>query len=300
MHNIKTNFDKILKICKIESKGLVNNLGNVPRPGKVPKFCDLEIIALSLTAEAMSIDSENLLFFKLENAYKNDFPNLISRRQYNDRRKYCFELQNKIRENIAKAIDGNEDMFTVDSKPFQICKLARKNRCKVGKNNFDTAPDFGYCASQGIYYYGYKLHAVTSLNGVIHSFDLTKASVHDINYLHNVKCDFSNCVVIGDKGYLNKEVQLDLFTTVNVKLEVPMRINQKEYEPQYYKFRAVRKRVETVFSQLDDQFLLVRNYAKDVIGIFTRVLAKVSAMTVLQYINKKNNKPIGRIKHTLI
>ena len=68
MHNIKTNFDKILKICKLESVGLVNNLGNVPRPGKVPKFCDLEVIALSLTAEAMSIDSENLLFYNLNMA----------------------------------------------------------------------------------------------------------------------------------------------------------------------------------------------------------------------------------------
>ena len=190
MHNIKTNFDKILKICKLESVGLVNNLGNVPRSGKVPKFCDLEVIALSLTAEAMSIDSENLLFYNLNIDYKDDFPNLISRRQYNGRRKYCFELQSKIRENIAKAIDGQEEIFTIDSKPFQICKLARRNRCKVGKSDFETAPDFGYCASQGTYYYGYKLHAVTSLNGVIHSFDLTKASVHDIKYLHNVKCEF--------------------------------------------------------------------------------------------------------------
>lgn len=299
MHNIKTNFDKILKVCKLESKELVNDLGNILRPSKIPKFCDLEVIALSLTAEAMSIDSENLLFYKLEKDYKVDFPNLISRRQYNDRRKYCFDLQNKIRDNIAKAIDGNEGMFTIDSKPLQICKLSRKNRCKVGKGDFDKAPDFGYCASQGTYYYGYKLHTVTSLNGVIHSFDLTNASVHDVRYLHNVKCDFSDCVVIGDKGYLNKEIQLDLFTTTNVKLEVPMRANQKDYKPQYYKFKSVRKRIETVFSQLDDQFLFVRNYAKDVAGIFTRVLSKISAMTVLQYINKMNNKPIGRIKHTL-
>ena len=85
-----------------------------------------------------------------------------------------------------------------------------------------------------------------------------------------MKCNFSNCVVIGDKGYLNKEVQLDLFTTANVKLEIPMRVNQKEYKPQYYKFRAVEKRVRTVFSQLDNKFLLVRNLAKNVTGRFFR------------------------------
>jgi hypothetical protein len=57
--------------------------------------------------------------------------------------------------------------------------------------------------------------------------------------------------------------------------------------------------VETVFSQLDDQFLLLRNYAKDVKGIFIRVLAKIASMTALQYLNKINDRPIGRIKHAL-
>ncbi len=47
--------------------------------------------------------------------------------------------------------------------------------------------------------------------------------------------------------------------------------------------------METVFSQLDDQFMLVRNYAKQQAGLFVRMLAKISAMTVLQYFNKENN-----------
>ena len=35
-------------------------------------------------------------------------------------------------------------------------------------------------------------------------------------------------------------------------------------------------------------------------GLFARIVGKVSAMTVLQYINYINNKPIGRIKYALI
>lgn len=50
------------------------------------------------------------------------------------------------------------------------------------KKDFEKAPVIGYCASQGVYYYGYKLHAVCGLSGVIYSFDFTKASVHDIHY----------------------------------------------------------------------------------------------------------------------
>jgi hypothetical protein len=57
--------------------------------------------------------------------------------------------------------------------------------------------------------------------------------------------------------------------------------------------------VETLFSQLDDQFMMVRNYAKNIDGIFSRMSAKIAATTVLQYINKLNNKPIGQLKYAL-
>ena len=82
MHNLYANFVKILDVCKSFSTNLVNELGNLPRPGVVPKFSDLEVIALNLTAENMSIDSENYLFALLED-YRDEMPNLISRRQYN-------------------------------------------------------------------------------------------------------------------------------------------------------------------------------------------------------------------------
>ncbi len=65
----------------------------------------------------------------------------------------------------------------------------------------------------------------------IDSFDLTKASVYDIHYLKDVKVDHSNCTVIGDRGYIRAQAQLDLFETANIRLEVPYRCNQKELKP---------------------------------------------------------------------
>ena len=81
MYNLYTKLVKILEICKQFSENLVNDSGNVPRRGPVPKFSDLEVVALSLTAETESIDSEKWLFdYKLQE-YKDSIPNLISRRQ---------------------------------------------------------------------------------------------------------------------------------------------------------------------------------------------------------------------------
>lgn len=299
MHNLYAIFAKFLNICKQVAGNLVNESGNIPKRGAVPRFSDLEVIALNMTSEAMGIDSESLLFAKLHE-YRKEIPNLISRRQYNDRRKMTSSLCNAIRERIVKKMDGGENYFCIDSKPIEVCRFARAKRCSMGKNNFEKAPSIGYCASQGIYYYGYKLHAVCGLSGVIHSFDLTKASVHDIHYLKDVKVEYCNSTFIGDKGYLSASVQLDLFETANIRLEVPYRANQKEWKPVFPGFAKARKRIEILFSQLCDQFMIIRNYAKDTDGLFTRIIGKISALTILQYINYKNNKPIGKVKYALI
>ena len=84
MYNLYTKVVKILEICKQFSENLVNESGNVLRRGPVPKFSDLEVVALSLTAEAESIDSEKWLFdYKLQEN-KDSIPHLISSRQFND------------------------------------------------------------------------------------------------------------------------------------------------------------------------------------------------------------------------
>ena len=57
MHNLFANFVKMLDVCKNFSVNLVNELGNMPRPDVVPKFSDLEVIALNLTAESRSSSS---------------------------------------------------------------------------------------------------------------------------------------------------------------------------------------------------------------------------------------------------
>jgi hypothetical protein len=111
----------------------------------------------------------------------------------------------------------------------------------------------------------------------------------------------SDCVLVGDRDYLSDSIQLDLFQTVNIKLETPKRINQKDYKPQPYIFRKSRKRIETLFSQLCDQFMIRRNYAKSFQGFKTRILAKITALTLVQFINKFIfERPINNIKTQII
>lgn len=300
MHNIKTNFDKILGVIKDILSEEVTEKGNYLRRGTKPRFADIEVIALSLTAECLGIDSENYLFSKLNKEYRNEFKNMISRRQYSDRRKLLFEKTERVRKLLSERLNSGADIFAIDSMPLEICKLSREKRNKMGKESIHHSPDKGYCASQKKYFYGYKLHSVCTAAGVIESLDLTKASVHDVHYLKDVKELFSNCIITGDKGYIGREHQINLFETAGIELAVPLRNNQKEEKPVIRILKKVRKRIETVFSQLCDQFMIQRNYAKSFTGFKSRILAKITGLTILQFLNKFiNNQPVGKVKHAL-
>lgn len=119
-------------------------------------------------------------------------------------------------------------------------------------------------------FYGYKLHAVCSIGGGFQSFDLSPASVHNINYLDDIKMQLSDCVLLGEKGDLSAEVQLSIFDNQQIELSTPMCKNQRDYREQPFVFKKSRKRIEILFSQLCDQFMIRRNYAKSFKGFKKR------------------------------
>lgn len=290
MSNIVKNYQKVLNTLL----PIYEQIENSPKPGRKPKMSDIEVVALSLTAEYMSIDSENSLFKQLQGATMD---NLIERSQFNKRRRQLFGLAEKIRKELSRFFVENEDYFIVDSMPMEICKWSRHGRVKICKGDYHTSPEKGYCASQSSWFYGYKLHGVCTVSGVFTSLEITKANVHDIAFLNEIKGQLSDCVLLGDKGYLSASWQTDLFETVNISLETPMRSNQKDYRKQPFVFRKARKRIETLFSQLCDQFMIRRNYAKSFSGFKTRVHSKITAMTTIQFLNKfEFNRNINNLK----
>ena len=114
------------------------------------------------------------------------------------RRKSLFLFSEQIRTKLAAQFLCIEDYFIVDSMPLEICKFARHNRIKICKEEFETAPSKGFCASQKNWFNGYKSHGVCSVNGVFHPIDIIKAEVHDVRFLKNIKQQMSDCVLLGD------------------------------------------------------------------------------------------------------
>ncbi|KAA6344844.1 hypothetical protein EZS27_007549 [termite gut metagenome] len=161
----------------------------------------------------------------------------------------------------------------------------------------EIKPEFGYCAATKTHYFGYKLHAICDENAVMHSFDFTPANVHDVNYLKEVKYTLSNCELIGDKGYISAQYQTDLFNQSQIKLSVPTRNNSLVKVELSKKKRRKRKRIETLFSQYKGQFSMNTNFAKTFGGLATRILSKITALLMIQYLNVfVLNRKINAIK----
>ena len=92
MSNIVKNYFRVLEVISSLNFELEFKSG----VGRKEKMSDLEIVALSLTAEFMSIDSENSLFKEINN---QQIPNLIERSQFNKRRRKLFFFLEEVRTN---------------------------------------------------------------------------------------------------------------------------------------------------------------------------------------------------------
>ena len=86
--------------------------------------------------------------------------------------------------------------------------MARHNRIKICKDDYQTVPDNGFCASQNSWFYGYKLHGVCTVSRVFRSIDRTKASVDTVHRLKDLKCQISDCMLLEYRGSVSPPVQL--------------------------------------------------------------------------------------------
>lgn len=300
MQNIKATFDKIKNALNQVLGDSHPLLKTKKRPGPKYRLTDLEIIILSLTADYIGLKSENYLFEALNSDYKNYFPDLLSRRQYNDRKrnlkKQIVQLQELISTKMEPARRSME-IYVVDSMPLRLCRLSRHFSSTICKDNENLKPKVSWCAAQDERYYGFKLHLICSEMGVIKAYRVENPSVDERQYLEEVAKEFKGCRIVGDKGYISQERRKTLLEEHRIVLETPFKKNMKNQKP--FIWGKVRKTIEKVFSQLNEQFRMQLNYAKSINGYLTRINSKLCTMTLMNLVNKTNGKNIGEIQYAL-
>lgn len=300
MHNLKPNFDKFLHLSKSLFANQIDANCNFKFYPRKPKMSDLEIVALACTAESLSIDSENLLCHKLKSDYADQFPHLIDRTNFNRRRRILAPRIAELSKLICLKYTPQGTEFVIDSIPVPICSNVRVYKSTICKDDPDVMPSTTYHASHRAYYYGFKMQLVISRLGIPFVAGMTTAAMHDSQYIPFLKEDqLPQCELIGDKGYISTGQQATLFEEAKIRLITPIRSNMKIVDRWTPTYRYIRKRIETLFSQMCDQLMLKRNYAKTSEGLFARIISKVTAISILQVLNINADRPINHLKHAL-
>ena len=260
------------------------------------KLSDSEIISISIVGEAITIDSEKAWFFFVKKNFKDLFPNIGDRTRFNRTKRNLFMVIKEIQKYFSNLpMFLNDDIRIIDSMPIPVCKFARSYFNK----SFKDISSYGYCASKKETYFGLKLHALITTSGFITDFFLTSANVDDRAAVHELIEEKQLIKIIADKGYVDETLKEQLKKEKDILLISLKRKNSKNpLEKQLRNtLSKTRRRVETSFSQLAEQFNINKVLAKSKWGLMLRITLKILAHNILFIINNilKNNK-VAQIK----
>lgn len=261
------------------------------RPGPKPKCSDSELITMAIVSECKGWDLETNLLSNRKD-YQNLFPIIPSQSRFNRRRRNLMPIFNLLRRIILFQLDlSQEKQCVIDSLPIPVVQFHLVPGSTGEWRAYGAR--FGKVSSKKQTFFGYKLHLLTTIGGVILDFELAPANATDLEVGLELLAEHTDLQVIGDKAYLSAEKAAELWRTNRIKLSTLPRRNQSHQVSPLIRrmFNSARQIIETVNGQLNEQFHIETNHAHTFWGLCTRLYTKLTAHTICIYINRLLGKP---------
>ena len=101
-------------------------------------------------------------------------------------------------------------------------------------------------------YFGFKFHALTTVDGFLTDYVITPANIDDRNTVWDLCDKYNSISIIDDKGYVNKSLTSDLKCERDINLLFLKISNSKNDYPKEIRqlIFKVRRMIENSFSQL--------------------------------------------------
>lgn len=256
------------------------------RPGPKPIVSDSELITMILTGECRGWDIETELLVNFSER-RHLFPILPSQSRFNRRRRNLMWIVNKIRQAILNRLDiAQDNQCIIDSLPIPVVKFHLVPSSTGDWSAFGAR--FGKVSSKKQTFFGFKLHLLITMNGLIRDFILAPANATDLAVGIELLEEHEDLSVLGDKAYISEEKTRWLRQNCGVNLFSLPRRNQKVQIPKSVRkvFNSVRQLIETVNGQLASQFSIEINQAHTFYGLVARLYSKLTAHTMCIYINR--------------
>jgi hypothetical protein len=224
--------------------------------------------------------------------YRHMFPRIPSQSRFNRRRRNLMHAVNFIRQSILRSMDLSQDrQCIIDSLPIPAVQFhlvpGSTGDWKAHKATF------GKVTTKKQTIFGYRLHLLIAMNGLILDFELTQANCTDLEAGFELMSEHTDLEVLGDKGYISAEKAEELWINNRIQLRTIPRANQKQQVSKHYQHlhNAIRQLIETINSQLSGQLGIEKNYAHTFWGLCTRVYSKLTAHTLCIYLNRLIGNP---------
>ena len=263
------------------------------RPGPAPACSDSELITLVLAGECRGWDQETDLLAAWQ-AYRALFPVLPERSRFNRRRRALMPAINDLRRLALTLLDLAQDrQAVIDSLPVPVMHFHLVPSSPNTSTWRAAGATFGKVCSKKQTIFGYKLHLLVTLGGVIVDFVLAPANEHDLTVGAELLAEQRALLVLGDKAYYSAPVVAALQAAAGVTLFALPRASQRVQLPPPVVALHTRCRqiIETVNEQLSEQLHVEANHAKTFWGLCARLYSKLTAHTLCIYLNRWLGRP---------
>jgi hypothetical protein len=214
------------------------------------------------TAEVMSVALVAATFFggnvEASRSFLDEYGYIqkaISKSRFN-RRLHAIDssLWQQLFDLLAEVFKQNnpDQSYVVDSLPVAVCDNIRIGRSKLYPLQEHGEAFRGYIASKRRYFYGLRVHLVSTASGEPVEFILAAASEADISLFKELKLELpEGAIICADKGYTDYHYE-DLLEDVGLHLKAQRRKRSKREMPAWVEFlsKPIRQYIETVFSKL--------------------------------------------------
>ena len=218
------------------------------------------------TAEVMSVALVAAVFFggniEASRSFLDEYgyiPKAISKSRFN-RRLHAVEpcLWRTLFDLLAEVFKHNnpDNSYVVDSLPIAVCDNIRIRRCRLYPPQEHGKAFRGYIASKRRYFYGLRVHLVSTGAGEPVEFSLAAASEADIAVFKEMSLELpAGSIICADKGYTDYHYE-DLLEEVGLHLKAQRKKRSKRPMAAWEEFlgKPVRQYIETVFGELSRLF----------------------------------------------
>jgi hypothetical protein len=256
-----------------------------PSHESLKKLSDSEVLTLALFQQLRGVESERSFLRDIQRFFVHLFPGVAGMHPsslHRRIRRLRSHLE-PLRRAVVADLIGDPETLVVDSTLLSVLHPRQ-----VGHSaGFEGA---AWVRWGSFSVYGLKLHLICSANRIPLSYELTSANTPEVLLVEELLDDArlgegTARRLFGDLAYRSRALGKAL-----AGRNVLLATERAERKP------ALRQQVEVCFATLKRVFGMEGTLAKTLVGLATRIVAKIAAYTYGCYVNRLLGRPQGRIK----